>query len=117
VIRAKALLMASQGAANTATAQALSVSPASVANWRARFVADGLAKLGQVHKGRGRKTRRKLEEARKQDIDARKFRNHVRDMLFVFKGSPSTSPYCTWVDDPREPAELPKDWVPADPPF
>jgi Winged helix-turn helix len=46
--------MASQGAANTAIAQALSVSPASVANWRARFAEDGLANLGQVRKGRGR---------------------------------------------------------------
>src|SRR3979490_626587 len=55
VVRAKALLLASQGAANTAIAQALSVSPASVANWRARFAEDGLAKLGQVRKGRGRK--------------------------------------------------------------
>jgi len=55
VVRAKALLMASQGAANTAIAQTLSVSPASVANWRERFAADGVAKLGQVRKGRGRK--------------------------------------------------------------
>ena len=55
VVRAKALLMASEGAANTAIAQALSVSPASVANWRARFAEDGLARLGQVRKGRGRK--------------------------------------------------------------
>lgn len=36
--------------------------------------------------------RRRLEEARKQEIAARKFRNHMRDMLFVFKGTPSTSP-------------------------
>jgi transposase len=55
VIRAKALLMAADGVANTAIAQALSVSPASVANWRARFAEEGLAKLGQVRKGRGRK--------------------------------------------------------------
>src|SRR6185437_14604756 len=55
VIRAKALLMAADGVANTAIAQALSVSPASVTNWRARFAEDGLAKLGQVRKGRGRK--------------------------------------------------------------
>src|ERR1700752_1903795 len=55
VVRAKALLMASQGAANSAIAQALSVSPASVANGRARFAEDGMAKLGEVRKGRGRK--------------------------------------------------------------
>src|SRR3979490_2576633 len=55
VVRAKALLMASQGAANTAIAQALSVSAGSVGNWRGRFAEDGLARLGQVRKGRGRK--------------------------------------------------------------
>jgi transposase/transposase-like protein len=55
VVRAKALLMASDGLANTAIAQALSVSAASVASWRARFAEDGVTKLGQVRKGRGRK--------------------------------------------------------------
>src|SRR5580693_5501879 len=70
--------------------------------------------------------RRQLEEARKREIGARKFRNHMRDMLFLFKGTPSTSPFCTWVNDPREPEELPEDWtpdeaapasLPDDPPF
>jgi hypothetical protein len=68
--------------------------------------------------------RRQLEEARKDEISARKFRNHMRDMLFLFKGTPSTSPFCTWVNDPREPEELPPDWrppprapLPDDPPF
>ena len=55
VVRAKALLMAADGVANTAIAQALSVSPGSVANWGARFDEDGLARLGEVRKGRGRK--------------------------------------------------------------
>ncbi len=55
VVRAKALLMASEGVANTAIAQALSVSPGSVANWRVRFAEDGMARLGEVRKGRGRK--------------------------------------------------------------
>jgi hypothetical protein len=67
--------------------------------------------------------RRYVEEARKAEIAARKFRNHMRDMLFLFKGTPSTSPFCTWVNDPREPEELPPDWraplepLPDDPPF
>jgi hypothetical protein len=70
--------------------------------------------------------RRKLEAARNEEIAARKFRNHMRDMLFLFKGTPSTSPFCRWVNDPREPEELPPEWrpnnpdqdpVPADPPF
>jgi transposase len=55
VVRAKALLMAADGVANTAIARSLSVSPASVKSWRERFTEEGLAKLGQVRKGRGRK--------------------------------------------------------------
>lgn len=70
--------------------------------------------------------RRKLDEARQQEIADRKFRNHMRDMLFLFKGASSTSPFCAWVNDPREPEELPPDWEPknsepvaqsGDPPF
>ncbi len=70
--------------------------------------------------------RRQLEQDRNDEIAARKFRNHMRDMLFLFKGTPSTSPFCTWVNDPREPEELPPDWapdrpalqpLPDDPPF
>lgn len=60
--------------------------------------------------------RRQLDQARKAEISARKSRNHIRDMLFLFKGIPSTSPYCTWVNDPREPEELPPDWQPPPPP-
>jgi Domain of unknown function (DUF222) len=59
--------------------------------------------------------RRWLEQARKEEIAARKFRNHMRDMLFLFKGTPSGSPFCTWVNDPREPEELPPDWIPDEP--
>src|ERR1700757_4086628 len=55
VVPAKALLMAGGGVANTAIAGSLSVSPASVKSWRDRFSEEGLAKLGQVRKGRGRK--------------------------------------------------------------
>ena len=56
-----------------------------------------------------------LATARKQEIAGRKFRNHMRDMLFLFKGEPSNSPFCTWVNDPREPEELPPDWKPPEP--
>jgi hypothetical protein len=59
--------------------------------------------------------RRWLNQARKEEIAARKFRNHMRDMLFLFKGTPSTSPYCTWVNEPQEPEELPPDWTPDEP--
>ena len=55
VVRAKALLMAADGQADAAIGRALSVSPGSVSNWRARFAEDGVARLGEVRKGRGRK--------------------------------------------------------------
>ncbi|RAU90485.1 HNH endonuclease [Mycobacterium colombiense] len=59
--------------------------------------------------------RSRLARARADEIASRKFRNHMRDMLFLFKGTPSTSPFCAWVNDPREPEELPSDWVPDEP--
>src|SRR5258707_9505690 len=55
VVRAKALLMAADGVANTAIPRSLAVTPASVKSWRERFAEEGLAKVGQVRKGRGRK--------------------------------------------------------------
>ena len=55
VTHAKALLLAAQGVANTAIASQLSVSPASVVTWRARFIEEGVAKIGRVRPGRGRK--------------------------------------------------------------
>jgi transposase len=55
VTRARALLLAGGGLANTAIAARLGVSPASVVAWRARFAEDGLAKLTQVRAGRGRR--------------------------------------------------------------
>src|SRR5258705_10970319 len=56
VVRAKALLRASDGAANTAVARALSVSPASGANWRARVSEAAGAELGGSRQGRGRQS-------------------------------------------------------------
>lgn len=55
VSRAKALLLAGQGIANTAIAARLGVSPLSVVSWRSRFCEEGLTKLGKVREGRGRK--------------------------------------------------------------
>jgi transposase len=55
VIRAKALLLAADGDANTAVAARLEVSPSTVAAWRKRFAEEGLPKMGQVRAGRGRK--------------------------------------------------------------
>jgi transposase len=55
VQRARALLLAADGVANTRIAAALGVSPTSVVNWRARFESDGLKLFGPIRKGRGRK--------------------------------------------------------------
>src|SRR5450631_2289465 len=55
VQRAKALLLAADGMANSRVAAELRVSPATVAAWRVRFASEGLAKLGKVRKGRGRR--------------------------------------------------------------
>jgi len=55
VQRARALLLAAEGMANTRIADGVGVSPATVSAWRARFTDQGMAKLGQVRKGRGRK--------------------------------------------------------------
>src|SRR5712692_2577748 len=56
VTRARALLLAGDGVATTAVAQAVGASPASVTAWRERFAAEGLANFGKVASGRGRKT-------------------------------------------------------------
>jgi transposase len=55
VLRARALLMAGDGVANTRIAEDAGVSVATVRSWRERFVQDGLGKLGEVRAGRGRK--------------------------------------------------------------
>jgi hypothetical protein len=39
----------------------------------------------------------------------------MRDMLFQFKGTSSSGPFCGWVSDPREAEPLPADWKPDDP--
>jgi hypothetical protein len=54
VQQAKALLLAAEGVANTRSGRQVGVSAASVQAWRARFVADGVAKIGKVRSGRGR---------------------------------------------------------------
>jgi hypothetical protein len=59
---------------------------------------------------------RRVNRARRQEIDDRKWRNRMRKMLILLKGEPSTSPWCTWVNDPPEPEELPPDWKPPPPP-
>ena len=55
VQRAKALLLASDGVANTRIADEVGVTAVTVRAWRNRFAEEGLAKLGEVRKGRGPK--------------------------------------------------------------
>jgi transposase len=55
VVRARALLLAAEGLANTAIAAQVGVSASSIVAWRQRFAAEGLAKFAQVRKGRGRR--------------------------------------------------------------
>src|ERR1700730_4958665 len=55
VQRAKALLLAADGVANTRIADEVGVTAVTVRAWRNRFAEDGLAKLGEVRKGRGPK--------------------------------------------------------------
>ncbi len=65
VQRAEALLLARDGIANSQIAQRVGVKAATVRAWRIRFVEDGLAKLGEVRAGRGRKSnipQSKIEE-------------------------------------------------------
>jgi transposase len=56
VQRARVLLLAGDGVANTRIAERAGVSPATVRAWRGRFAQEGLAKLGKVREGRGRKS-------------------------------------------------------------
>jgi transposase len=56
VQRARALLLAADGVANTRIASGVGVTPVTVRSWRARFEAQGLARFGRVAPGRGRKS-------------------------------------------------------------
>jgi transposase len=65
VQRARVLLLAADGVANARIARQAGVSPATVRSWRSRFEREGLAKLGKVRAGRGRKSnipQSKIEE-------------------------------------------------------
>ncbi|MDH6197095.1 hypothetical protein M2272_003748 [Mycobacterium frederiksbergense] len=60
---------------------------------------------------------RYTQSARRRELDRRRNRNRMRVTLKLFKGDePSTSPFCTWINEPFEPEELPPDWEPPPPP-
>ncbi|MDQ6850740.1 MAG: IS630 family transposase [Actinomycetota bacterium] len=56
VQRARVLLLAAEGVANAQIAERVGTSPTTVRAWRTRFELEGLAKLGKVRAGRGRKS-------------------------------------------------------------
>jgi transposase len=56
VQRARVLLLAAEGVANARIAEQVGVSATTVRAWRSRFELEGLAKLGRVRAGRGRKS-------------------------------------------------------------
>ena len=56
VQRAEALSLAADGVANTRIASRVGVNSVTVRSWRSRFAEEGLAKLGKVRSGRGRKS-------------------------------------------------------------
>jgi transposase len=55
VQRARVLLLAADGVANTLIADRLGLTPVTVRSWRTRFETHGLVKFGKVEAGRGRK--------------------------------------------------------------
>ena len=55
VLRARVLLMAADGEANTRIAEEVGVTPVTVRAWRQRFGEQGLAGLDKIREGRGRK--------------------------------------------------------------
>ncbi|MGV9713902.1 IS630 family transposase [Gordonia sp. NPDC003424] len=56
VLQARVLLLAADGVANIRIAEEVGVRPATVRAWRRRFGEDGLAGLGLIRKGRGRRS-------------------------------------------------------------
>ncbi len=56
VVQAKALLLATDGAANQEIARRCQVEPDTVRRWRSRFAEQGVDGVGKIAKGRGRKS-------------------------------------------------------------
>ena len=60
---------------------------------------------------------RRINDGRRQRIDLLQWRNEMRAELLVLGGGhPSTGPWCTWVNDPPEEAQISAGWVPPPPP-
>jgi len=55
VVQAKGLLLAAEGVANNEIARRCEVEPNAVRRWRSKFAVDGVAGVGRIRPGRGRK--------------------------------------------------------------
>lgn len=84
-----------------------------------------LSRVARVEQARAKNRRlrpvnetyRYTQKARHKELGRRRNRNRMRATLKLFKGDePSTSPYCTWINEPFEPEELPPNWEPPPPP-
>jgi hypothetical protein len=59
---------------------------------------------------------RQVNRGRRQEIEVRKWRNDMRRTMVVLRGGrPSTSPFCSWVNDPLEDEHITADWRPPAP--
>jgi hypothetical protein len=74
------------------------------------------ARAGAAAKRAANAETRRVNQGRAKEIADRQWRNEVRFKLFLFKGTPSTSPWCTWVNDPDEEEHISADWRPPPPP-
>ncbi|CAN5524816.1 HNH endonuclease signature motif containing protein [soil metagenome] len=70
------------------------------------------ARAGMAAKRTTNAETRRINRARAREIDQRKWRNSVRFKLFWFKGTPSTSPFATWVNHPDEDEHISATWRP-----
>jgi transposase-like protein len=55
VVQAKGVLLAADGVANNEIARRLDVTPNAVRRWRSKFATEGIAGVGRIRPGRGRK--------------------------------------------------------------
>jgi hypothetical protein len=79
---------------------------ARIARTRRKLITQRASNAQQRHVNRGRR----------QEIEIRRWRNEMRRTLLVLRGGrPSTSPFCSWVNDPLEDEHITADWRPPPP--
>jgi hypothetical protein len=70
------------------------------------------ARAGMAAKRAANAETLRVNQARAREIDQRTWRNHIRFLLLLFKGKPSTSHACPWVNNPDEDEHISADWKP-----